>query len=107
MKIIRNFTNCSGRIFKRIFKERIDHRHHALDALVIVATKDHVNLLNNQSAKSDTKRHDLKRKLMKFEKVAYNHPQTGERIEREVPKQFLKPWETFTVEAKMVWKQLL
>ncbi|MCT4012244.1 type II CRISPR RNA-guided endonuclease Cas9 [Elizabethkingia anophelis] len=86
---------------KGFSKKRIDHRHHALDALVIAcATKDHVNLLNNQSAKSDTKRHDLKRKLMKFEKVAYNHPQTGERIEREVPKQFLKPWETFTVEAK-------
>ncbi|MDX8572319.1 type II CRISPR RNA-guided endonuclease Cas9 [Elizabethkingia sp. HX QKY] len=86
---------------KGFSKKRIDHRHHALDALVIAcATKDHVNLLNNQSAKSDTKRYDLKKKLMKFEKVAYNHPQTGERIEREVPKQFLKPWETFTVEAK-------
>lgn len=86
---------------KGFSKKRIDHRHHALDALVIAcATKDHVNLLNNLSAKSDTKRYDLKKKLMKFEKVIYNHPQTGERIEREVPKQFLKPWENFTVEAK-------
>lgn len=86
---------------KGFSKKRIDHRHHALDALVIAcATKDHVNLLNNQSAKSDTKRYDLKKKLMKFEKVAYNHPQTGERIEREIPKQFLKPWDNFTVEAR-------
>ena len=86
---------------KGFSKKRIDHRHHALDALVIAcATKDHVNLLNNQSAKSDTKRYDLKKKLMKFEKVVYNHPQTGDRIEREVPKQFLKPWDNFTVEAK-------
>ncbi|WP_407508579.1 type II CRISPR RNA-guided endonuclease Cas9 [Elizabethkingia anophelis] len=86
---------------KGFSKKRIDHRHHALDALVIAcATKDHVNLLNNQSAKSDTKRYDLKKKLMKFEKVAYNHPQTGERIEREAPKQFLKPWDTFTIDAK-------
>lgn len=86
---------------KGFSKKRIDHRHHALDALVIAcATTDHVNLLNNQSAKSDVKRHDLKRKLMKFEKVIYKHPQTGEKIEREVPKQFLKPWETFTVDAK-------
>ncbi len=86
---------------KGFSKKRIDHRHHALDALVIAcATKEHVNLLNNQSAKSDTKRYDLKKKLMKFEKVVYNHPQTGERIEREVPKQFLKPWDNFTVEAK-------
>jgi CRISPR-associated endonuclease Csn1 len=86
---------------KGFSKKRIDHRHHALDALVIAcATKDHVNLLNNQSAKSDTKRYDLKKKLMKFEKAVYNHPQTGERIERDVPKQFLKPWDNFTVEAK-------
>ncbi|MGE6394103.1 type II CRISPR RNA-guided endonuclease Cas9 [Chryseobacterium scophthalmum] len=86
---------------KGFSKKRIDHRHHALDALVIAcATKDHVNLLNNQSAKSDTKRYDLKKKLMKFEKAVYNHPQTGERIQRDVPKQFLKPWESFTVDAK-------
>lgn len=87
---------------KGFSKKRIDHRHHALDALVIAcATKDHVNLLNNQSAKSDTKRYDLKRKLMQFEKVAYKHPQTDEKIEKEVPKQFLKPWKDFTIETKV------
>ncbi|SUJ03430.1 Uncharacterized protein conserved in bacteria [Sphingobacterium spiritivorum] len=86
---------------KGFSKKRIDHRHHALDALVIAcATKDHVNLLNNQSAKSDINRYDLKRKLMKFETVVYKHPQTGEKIEREAPKQFLKPWGTFTIDAK-------
>lgn len=86
---------------KGFSKKRIDHRHHALDALVIAcATRDHVNLLNNQSAKSDTKRYDLKKKLMKFEKVVYYHTPTGEKIEREIPKQFLKPWENFTVDAK-------
>ncbi|MGN7863589.1 type II CRISPR RNA-guided endonuclease Cas9 [Chryseobacterium sp. 22458] len=86
---------------KGFSKKRIDHRHHALDALVVAcATKDHVNLLNNQSAKSDTKRYDLKKKLMKFEKTVYKDPQTEKRIEREVPKHFLKPWETFTVDAK-------
>lgn len=86
---------------KGFSKKRIDHRHHAMDALVIAcATKDHVNLLNNQSAKSDTKRYDLKKKLMKFEKVAYTHPHSGVKIEREVAKQFLKPWDTFTIDAK-------
>lgn len=86
---------------KGFSKKRIDHRHHAMDALVIAcATKDHINLLNNQSAKSDIKRYDLKRKLMKFERVVYSHPQTGEKIEKEVPKQFLKPWDNFTVDAK-------
>ncbi len=86
---------------KGFSKKRIDHRHHALDALVIAcATGDHVNLLNNQSAKSDTKRYDLKRKLMKFEKVIYNHPHTGEKTEKNVPKQFLKPWDHFIVEVR-------
>ena len=86
---------------KGFSKKRIDHRHHALDALIIAcATKDHINLLNNQSAKSDTKRYDLKKKLMKIEKAVYNHPQTGVRIERDIPKQFLKPWDNFTVDAK-------
>jgi CRISPR-associated endonuclease Csn1 len=93
---------------KGFSKKRIDHRHHAMDALVIAcATKDHVNLLNNQSAKSDTKRYDLKKKLMKFEKVIYNHTQTGEKIEREVPKQFLKPWDNFTVEAKSSLEKII
>ncbi|MGN7758982.1 type II CRISPR RNA-guided endonuclease Cas9 [Chryseobacterium sp. 22532] len=86
---------------KGFSKKRIDHRHHAMDALVIAcATKNHINLLNNQSAKSDIKRYDLKRKLMKFEKVVYKHPQTGKKMEKEVPKQFLKPWDSFTVDAK-------
>lgn len=85
---------------KNFQKKRIDHRHHALDALVIAcATKDHVNLLNNQYAKSNT-RFDLNRKLRKFEKVVYNHPRSGERIEREIPKEFLKPWDSFTIDAK-------
>ncbi len=82
-------------------KKRIDHRHHALDALVIAcATRDHVNLLNNQHAKSDMKRYDLQRKLRKFKKVAYLDPRTNKQIEREIPKDFLKPWGTFTTDAK-------
>ena len=86
---------------KGFSKKRIDHRHHAMDALVIAcATKEHVNLLNNQSAKSDKKRYDLKKKLMKFEKVVYTDAKTGKRIERDVPKQFLKPWENFTADAR-------
>lgn len=52
-------------------KKRIDHRHHALDALVIAcATRDHINYLNNESALGkekrevkETKRFDLRAKL--------------------------------------------
>ncbi|MBC7749800.1 MAG: type II CRISPR RNA-guided endonuclease Cas9, partial [Methylotenera sp.] len=52
-------------------KKRIDHRHHALDAIVIAcATRSHINYLNNESAlgkatktEKDKKRYDLKHKL--------------------------------------------
>lgn len=99
-------------------KKRIDHRHHALDALVIAcATRDHVQYLNNENAKSQ-KHHlqmGLAKKLRKMEKVQkniYEKDQNnvwriktdaqGNKItkEIEVPKEYLKPWENFTVNAK-------
>lgn len=84
--------------FSRGFsKKRIDHRHHALDALVIAcATKDHVNLLNNQSAKSELKRYDLQNKLRRKESY-FNQK---ENKQKEAFKDFLKPWETFTQDAR-------
>lgn len=82
-------------------KKRVDHRHHAMDALVVAcATRDHVNLLNNKHAKSDRERHDLKRKLMRFEKTSYFDRKVGKQVEREIPKDFAKPWDSFTVDAK-------
>ncbi|RXK83761.1 type II CRISPR RNA-guided endonuclease Cas9 [Filimonas effusa] len=82
-------------------KKRIDHRHHAMDALVIAcATRDHINLLNNKHADSPQQRFDLNRKLRKFKKTSYTHPQTGELIERDIPDDFLKPWESFTTDAR-------
>ncbi len=81
-------------------KKRIDHRHHALDALVIAcATRDHINLLNNKHAKSN-ERFDLNRKLRKFKKVSYLDKKASRQVEKEVPKDFLKPWSTFTVDAR-------
>ncbi len=81
-------------------KKRIDHRHHALDALVIAcANREHINLLNNQYAKSKL-RFDLTRKLRKFDKVSYKDPETGEIKSKDVPKEFIKPWEDFTKDAK-------
>lgn len=77
-------------------KKRIDHRHHAMDALVIAcATRDHVNLLNNQSAKSDSKRYDLQHKLRNTEKWIDN-----EGKERDKFTEFKKPWENFTPDAR-------
>lgn len=81
---------------KNFQKKRIDHRHHAMDALVIAcATRDHVNLLNNQSAKSDTKRYDLQYKLRNTEKWKDNDGR-----ERDKFTEFKKPWNNFTVDSK-------
>ena len=70
---------------KGFSKKRIDHRHHAMDALVIAAcTRKHIqyiNSLNNQKIK-----YDLRPSLMVKNK-------NGNYI-------FIKPWKNFTVDAK-------
>lgn len=91
-------------LLKGFNKKRIDHRHHAMDAIVIAcATRSHVQLLNNESAKSEnrTLRHQLSRKLRRYEKVLVN----GE--EREVAKEFLKPWPTFTQDVKVALESVI
>lgn len=81
---------------KGFTKKRIDHRHHAMDAIVIAcATRNHVNLINNEAAKpqNQANRYQLQYKLREREKAIIN----GE--EREVFTTFYKPWDTFTQDA--------
>jgi len=88
---------------KGFSKKRIDHRHHAMDALVIAcATRDHVNLLNNQSARSEKKRYDLQHKLRHTEKWIDNK---GE--EKDKFTTFKKPWEGFTAEARLALENIV
>lgn len=88
---------------KGFSKKRIDHRHHALDALVIAcATRDHINLLNNESAKSELKRYDLQHKLRLQEMYL---DKDGK--ERTVFKAFIKPWNNFTMEAKNALEKIV
>lgn len=85
-------------------KKRIDHRHHAMDAIVIAcATRDHVNLLNNEAAKpkNQANRYHLSHKLRRYEKTII----CGE--ERSVPKEFLKPWDTFTQDTYRVLCEII
>ncbi len=77
-------------------KKRIDHRHHAMDAIVIACTtRSHVMLLNNEAAKSANtqQRHQLSHLLRSYK------PTVIDGKERQVPDTFLKPWETFTQDA--------
>jgi len=80
---------------KGFSKKRIDHRHHALDALVIAcATRNHINYLNNDFAKQSKRdlRYDLRSKLC-YKK--YN----GEGKDN-YKWLFTKPWNTFAEDAK-------
>lgn len=76
--------------------KRIDHRHHALDAIVIACTtRDHVNLLNNESAfpENQANKHALSHKLRHCEEVVIN----GKK--RIVYKEFLMPWNAFKTDT--------
>lgn len=79
-------------------RKRIDHRHHAMDALVIAAgTRNHVNFMNNDNAfakgQEDASRfrHDLRATLCEKK---FGEGQQGYSWE------FTKPWKTFTEDAK-------
>lgn len=90
-------TNTNGKLIpympleyqKGFSSKRIDHRHHAMDAIVIAcANRNIVNYLNNESARSDAKisRYDLRNLLCDKKKQddAGNHTWTMK-----------IPWNTF------------
>ncbi|ARN77712.1 hypothetical protein BST97_06705 [Nonlabens spongiae] len=81
--------------------KRIDHRHHALDAIVIAcATRSHVNYINNQHAKENAKRYDLGRKLRETKEIEKTDVLTGEKTKHTVLADYKKPWDNFTASAK-------
>lgn len=98
---------------KGFSKKRIDHRHHALDALVIsCATRDHINLLNNESAlpkkgdgagKMNNHRFKIQGKLRNTE--SYTDAKTGEVRQRFTT--FKKPWSTITEETRNALEKIV
>jgi CRISPR-associated endonuclease Csn1 len=117
-----NFTsiNTNGKtipvvpleLAKGFQKKRIDHRHHSLDALVVACTtRDHVQYLNNENSKAQKfhLQRALAKKLRQFETVDVPvweknesgiRVRTNEKIKKDVPKEFLKPWESITTDVK-------
>lgn len=74
-------------------KKRIDHRHHAMDALVVAcATKDHVNYIT--SLNTERKNYSLVSKLRNHKEVIIK----GKKETR--PAEYKLPWQTFPVDAK-------
>jgi CRISPR-associated endonuclease Csn1 len=91
--------------------KRIDHRHHALDALVIACTtREHVQYLNNENAKSQKfhLQQGLAKKLREFESVEIEKMvekdgiwiKSDKKETREVPRAYIKPWDNFPIDAK-------
>lgn len=86
---------------KGFTKKRIDHRHHALDALVIAcASRNHINYLNNQNALEKRKTKEQKQKSREDLKHILCYKKYNEGSEKNYKWIFKKPWETFTEEAK-------
>ena len=86
---------------KGFSKKRIDHRHHAMDAIVIAcATRNHVNYLSNESASRNAKisRYDLQRLLCDKSRTDDNGNY------KWVIK---KPWDTFTQDAREVLSKIV
>ena len=85
-------------------KKRLDHRHHAMDAIVIACTtREHVNLINNEAAKSSNRanRYQLSRKLRRYE----TYIKDGKEL--EAAKEFLKPWDSFTSDVQHVLENII
>jgi CRISPR-associated endonuclease Csn1 len=80
-------TQVPDEISKGFNKKRIDHRHHALDALVIACcTREHTHYLNALNA--ENKNYGLRNSLLqKSDNGDYT-------------KHFLMPWDNFTTNAK-------
>ena len=89
-----------GDVAKGFNRKRIDHRHHALDALVVACiTKDHVNYIT--SINTHRKNYSLVSKLRKQEKVLVK----GE--ERTIAREYYLPWQGFTVQCKSALERTL
>ncbi len=82
-------------------KKRIDHRHHAMDAIVIAcANRNIVNYLNNESASKNaqTSRYDLQRLLCDKQKTD----------DKGNYRWFIKkPWDTFTQDVYTALQEII
>jgi len=93
-------------------KKRIDHRHHAMDALVIACTtRSHVNYLNNENArkKDEPARYELRNKLRRLEDIEVDRIENGVKVRKRitVAKEFIKPWTTFTEEGQKALESIV
>lgn len=86
---------------KGFSKKRLDHRHHAMDALVIAcATREHVNYMNNEHALRKGKTQDEKQKFRYDLRSNLCDKKYNNGSDRDYKWVFKKPWEKFTTDAR-------
>lgn len=86
---------------KGFSKKRIDHRHHAMDAIVIAcANRNIINYLNNESASANAKlsRRDLQ--ILLCDKIGTDDMGNYKWVVK-------KPWESFTQDTFMALKNII
>lgn len=81
---------------ERIEIKRLDHRHHALDAITIALTdRRHIQFFNTKHAQSDDKSQDTKDNHKKEFDNIYKY------LENEGKEKFIIPWTNLTFDAKI------
>ena len=83
-------------------KKRIDHRHHAMDAIIIAcATREHINYINNQHALEKGKNKEEKQKSRIDLRTILCEKKYNDNAEENYNWVFKKPWDTFTQEVQV------
>ena len=107
-----NFTTYNERFQKNIptvpfelqkgfQKKRIDHRHHAMDALVIAcASRNHINYLNNQNALDKRKSNEQKQIAREDLRAVLCDKKYNDGTDKNYQWIFKQPWKTFAIDAK-------
>lgn len=82
-------------------KKRIDHRHHALDALVVAcATRSHINYMNNQHSLDKHKTKEEKQNARIDLRTVLCEKKYNDNAEDNYNWIFKKPWNTFTQDVR-------
>jgi len=97
--ILENSEKQNDYFFARDYK-RIDHRHHALDALVIACTsRAHIKYLNSLNSFSNNKQEIIKyNQWAKWKYLLNKKKQLENKVNGMT--EFSAPWETFYTDAK-------
>ncbi|MCA0365419.1 MAG: type II CRISPR RNA-guided endonuclease Cas9 [Bacteroidetes bacterium] len=93
---------------KGFSRKRIDHRHHAMDALVIACTtRGHVNFMNNEHALRKGKSADEKQKIREDLRNILCYKKFNGDSANDYKWIFKKPWEDLTQSAKSELEKII